>query len=144
MDANSLAALATTTYIALQPYLPVLLTKAAEKIGEEVPPGIAKLWNGLRERFAHKPNAEESLKDLSTSPDDPDIQAAFRVQLRKLLEEDTGFADELNRLIDQAGAKTDYHAVLHGSGAIAQGIGATAIGAGGTMIHGEPKDKESD
>lgn len=144
MDPNSIAALAVGTFTALQPYLPVLAAKAAEKIAEKIPSGIVKLWSLLRERFARNPNAEEALKDLLRTPEDPDAHAAFRIQLRKLLEQDSGFAAEVKCIVDQAGQQSDYAAVLQGSGAIAQGPNATAIGAGGVLINQPVDDDRSE
>jgi len=118
----------------LQPYLPILATKAAEKIGEKVPEAVGKVWGTLQKKFDTKAGAKEALEDLLKSPEDNDLQAAFRVQLKKLLEEDTDFAGSMDQLLKAAG--TSYNARLEGDGAIAQGDGATAVGAGGVHIGG--------
>ncbi len=118
----------------LQPYLPLLLTETAKAGGKKIPDAVGKLWDVLRSRMAQKPAAAEALTDISAAPDDPDTQAAFRVQVRKLLAEDADFAETLAELLSAAG--TRYEARLEGDGAIAQGDGATAVGKGGVYIGG--------
>jgi len=58
----------------------------------------------LKTRFAKRPAAHEALSDLEKSPDDADLQATLRVQLKKALEEDKAFAMELQELLRVAGA----------------------------------------
>jgi hypothetical protein len=127
-------ALVTSAWTVLQPYLPILATKAAEEIGKKVPEVAARLWAAIKGKVETRPAAKEALTDLLKSPEDGDLQATFRVQLKKLLEEDQSFAAELSKLLESAGS--DYKAQLIGSGAIAQGNGAKAVGAGGIMIGG--------
>ncbi len=119
---------------ALQPYLPFLLTEAATETGKRLPGAIGKLWQTLTERMQRKPAAAEALDDLKQFPDDPDAQAAFRQQIKKLLR-DEDFAAQLAALLQAAG--TRYEAHLEGDGAIAQGDGATAVGKGGVYIGGD-------
>ena len=127
-----IALLTTSTWTALQPYLPVLATKAAEKIGEKVPEAVGKVWTALKKKFDTKAAAKEALTDLLKSTADGDLQAAFREQLKKLLAEDADFAGNMDQLLKAAG--TSYNARLEGDGAIAQGDGATAVGAGGVQM----------
>ena len=119
---------------ALQPYLPILLTGAATEMGKRVPDAIGELWKTLTARMKQKPAATEALDDLTQTPDDPDAQAAFRMQVKKLLR-DEDFAAQLAALLQAAG--TRYEAHLEGDGAIAQGNGATAVGKGGVYIGGD-------
>jgi hypothetical protein len=110
MDPNLISMLATNTLNALQNYWTIIATKATEKIGEELPTHIGKIWTVLRERSARKPSTQEALADLIKNPNEPDLQAAFRVQLRKMLEEDRDFAEELKRILGTAETQATYQA----------------------------------
>jgi len=83
MDPGIISTTVEATWTALQPYLPVLATKAVEKVGSELPAAVGKLWSGLRAKFDTRPPAKEALVDMLKNPDDSDLQAAFRVQLNK-------------------------------------------------------------
>jgi hypothetical protein len=126
-----LALLTTATWTALQPLLPIIAAKGAEELGKQAG-GV--LWETIKKKFDTKAAAKEALGDLLKSPNDSDLQAAFRVQLKKLLEEDPAFASNVDQLLKATG--TTYTAHLEGDGAIAQGKGAKAVGAGGVMIGG--------
>ena len=130
-----LALLATSAWTMLQPYLPILATKAAETIGGKVPDAVGKVWEIIEKKFDTKATAKEALDDLLKAPKDEDNQATFRQQLKKLMAEDQSFATELSKFLEAAG---DTHkASLAGDGAIAQGAGAKAVGKGGVMIGGD-------
>jgi len=124
-------ALVTSAWTTLQPFLPVIATKAAEEIGKTA---VAKLWTAIEKKFDTKAAAKEALEDLLKNPKDEDTHVVFRVQLKKLLEEDNAFASDLASLLESAGS--DYNAQVIGGGAIAQGTNAKAVGAGGIMIEG--------
>jgi hypothetical protein len=126
--------LTTSAWTILQPYLPILATKAAEEIGTKVPEAVAKVWNAIQKKFHTKTAAKESLEDLLKSPEDADSQATFRQQLKKVIKEDESFAIEFSKLLAAAGGS--YRASLTGGGSIAQGAGAKAVGKGGMMIGG--------
>ncbi len=136
MDTSSISATAAAALTVLQPYLSVIAAKAAEKIGQELPAVVGKLWNAIKTRFDNKQMARETLKDLLKKPDDPDLQAAFRVQLKKALEEDHAFAQELRRLVEEADPGTSYQVR---DGALAVGKKAKAVGKGGRLIEGRVK-----
>ena len=127
--------LTITAWQAIQPLLPLIVTKGAEELGKRA---VGGLWESVKRKFDSKPAAKEALSDLLTSPADADLQAAFRVRLKKLLVEDATFAVQLSDLLEAAG--TQYNAALQGNGAIAQGDGATAVGKGGVYIGGSARD----
>jgi hypothetical protein len=84
----------------LIPYLAKAGEAAASKLGEQ-------LFVLLKNRFAERPAAQTALADLKAAPDDPDSQAALRLQLRKLLQTEPGLVAELQALLpaaDQAAA----------------------------------------
>jgi hypothetical protein len=140
-------ALVTSAWTTLQPLLPVIAAKGAEEIGKRA---VGEVWEAIKKKFDTKAAAKEALSDLLKAPEDADLQAAFRVQLKKLLEEDSAFAEEISRLLKPV-AEGGYSAQLHGDGALAQGQDAKAVGVGGMMIggnvsggihQGEKKDKQ--
>lgn len=122
-----LQALAQQVGTTLQPYMPLFSLEAAKAAGKNVPAAIGKVWDLVKDRFAKKPTAEEALRDLLKDPNDPDLQAAVRVQLRKLLEEDAEFAAKLRPVAEAAATQTTtYQADVKGDGNIlAQGTGIT-------------------
>ncbi len=127
-------ALTQTLWNYLQPYLPLLLTEAAKAGGKQAPQAVKAIWQALAERLQGRPAAAEALADLRRTPEDPDVQGAFRVQVKKLLADDADFAAQLANLLQAAGGQ--YAARLEGDGAIAQGQGATAVGSRGVFIGG--------
>ena len=79
------------------------------------------------------------MQDLLTNPDDADVEAAFRVQLKKSLQRDAGFAQALIQLLDEAQAQTSHGAEASGGSAIARGPAAKSVGKGGILIEGGVK-----
>jgi hypothetical protein len=128
--------LATTASAFLSPYLVKAGEKAAEKIGEKLPDIAAKVWNAVTAKFKGKPAAEEAVKDLVANPDDEDNRAAFRKELRKVLEAEPTFAAELARLLDSAQHQVGDTITVSGSGAAAT-KGGVAAGAGGAAVGGD-------
>jgi hypothetical protein len=133
MEPIAISVLTTTVLTLIQPHLNTIATKSAEKIGELVPETISRLWERMMDKFATKPTAQETTEDLLKSPDDSDVQAAFRVQLKKALAEDPAFADELKGLVEKASAQVDVEVR---DGAAAVGDHAKAVGKGGNLIEG--------
>lgn len=120
------------------PYLPYLVEtgkKAGDKVvGEVAFAGAKKVWGKLRGKVEEKPEAAEAVRDLAEDPEDSDLQAAVRVQLKKILAADSGFAEELAKLLEAAGSKT---LVLTGSGSGAQGNNNVLAGERGTAVGGD-------
>jgi len=96
---QSLSTIIAGVVTALAPYLPMIAKKTAEKVGEDLPGNVATLWNNLKIRFSKGQASQESLDDLLAKPDDPDVQAAFRVQLRKQAEADPLLEKELKNFL---------------------------------------------
>lgn len=102
MDLTQLAQVVTAF---LAPFLPYLL-KAGEKAAEEAGKKLGgdawerakMLWGKLRPKVEAKPAAQEAVKDVAGAPQDEDAQAALRLQLKKLLTEDQGFAEAVAQL----------------------------------------------
>lgn len=110
------AAMVTAVVAFLHLYLVEGGKATAKKVGEA-------LVGAIERRFKGKPAAEEALDDLKIEPEDDDIQAALRVQLKKAMKDDEAFGPELKGLLEKAKAKAPAtsQAAVYGSGAIAQG-----------------------
>ena len=96
MDPQTINVIATTTIGFLIPHLAKVGDAITKKIGEDI-------YQVLKTRFSRKPVAQETLTDLEEAPNDSDLQAALRVQLKKLLAEDEAFAGQLQNLLQKAG-----------------------------------------
>ena len=137
MDPITLAASATSF---LAPYLLKAGQALADQAVEHLPEGVDKVWSYVVEKFQGKPAAEEAANDLASHPDDEDSQAAFRRQLKKLLEDPT-VVTELSALLtkgkESMGINVQSGAVATGGG-VAAGQGGIAVGGsvGGNIVMG--------
>jgi len=103
------AALAQNVVAFLAPFLPYLVKagegaakEAGKKFTGEAWERAQGLWNKLRPKVEEKPAAQEVVQDLAKDPNDRDLQAALRVQLKKLLSEDQDLAQEISALFAEA------------------------------------------
>jgi len=142
MDIGALASSLTTALVPLLPYL----LKAGEKAAEETGKAVAgqgwewakSLWTKLKPEVEAKPAALEAAQDVAHAPEDEDLQAALRVQLKKLLTEDQSLAEEVSRWLEQGKAA--------GITVTASGERSVAIGGnvkGSTIVTGERNKVES-
>ncbi len=99
MDIQFISTIAAAAVGFIAPYLGKAGDAVGEKLGEEI-------YNIVKSHFTHKPALQDALRDLEEAPDDSDLQAALRVQLKKLLKEDEAFALELQQVIRKA-ARTE-------------------------------------
>ena len=125
--------LATTAASFLAPYFIKAGEKAFETVSEK---SVDSLWRAITSRFKGKATAEEAVKDLVARPADGDNQAAFRKELRKVLEADPAFAVELERLLISAQHQGGDTVINTGSGAVAA-KGSVAAGEGGVAVKGD-------
>ena len=139
-----IAALANSLTTALVPLLPFLL-KAGEKAAEETGKAVAgqslewakSLWIKLQPKVEAKPAALEAAQDVAHAPEDEDLQAALRVQLKKLLTEDQSLAEEVSRWLEQ-GKAAGITVTASGDGSVA--IGGNVQGSTiNTSVHGKVK-----
>jgi hypothetical protein len=117
MDPATLAASATAF---LAPYLLKAGQSLADQAVDHLPEGVNKVWSYVLEKFHGKPAAEVAANDIASNASDEDNQAAFRKELKKLLE-DPAIVAELSGLLAK--------------GKESQGISVSA-GDGGIAIHG--------
>jgi hypothetical protein len=136
MDIGMIAQIVTTTLAPFFPYLVKMGDKAAEevakKIGGEAWDDAKALWAQIRPRVEAAPAAKEALSDAASMPDDADAQAAFRLQLKKLLTQDAGFAREIEATVEE-GRQAGVSVVVSGNQAV--GIGGDMRG--GTIHTGD-------
>jgi hypothetical protein len=95
----------------LSPFLPTLLElggKAVEKnpesasgkFGEVAFAKAQAIWAKLSSKLETTEAAKEAAIDVANSPDDEDSQAALRVQLKKLLEQDDELFKEIAQILE--------------------------------------------
>ena len=93
----------------VHPWLPKL---TLEGPAPGMPQALAALWERLRDPIAQSIGASGALSDLSQEPSDPDVIAALRVQLRKLIQSDTALKMEIEQLLDYVRACKPRQVVL--------------------------------
>jgi hypothetical protein len=102
----------TTLTTFLSPFLPSLLKlggKALEKVtesasgkfGEATFTKAQAVWAKLSPKIEAKESAKEAVIDLANNPGDQDLQAALRVQLKKLLEQDEELMKEIEQILKE-------------------------------------------
>ncbi len=121
----------TSIWESLQPFLPVIATKAAEEIGKTT---ISELWKVIEKKFSTNESAKDILQDLINNPQDLDLQGAFRAHLKKLLEDDTLFLRDLSEQLESM--SRNHTTQIFGEGIIVQGNDSVVIGDNGTYISG--------
>jgi len=119
----------------LAPLLPALLKiggrvadETVAAVGDEAVGFARRLWDKLRGKVESKSAAQEAVNDVAEHPEDEDLQAALRVQLRKLLEEDTELAAEISKLWQGGQAANIVTTTVTASGAGSVAIGHDAVG----------------
>ncbi|HKV08773.1 MAG TPA: SUMF1/EgtB/PvdO family nonheme iron enzyme [Thermoanaerobaculia bacterium] len=137
MDLPNIPELASELARFLGPSLPYLVEtgkKAGEKVaGEAALAGAKEVWKKLRGKVEEKPEATEAVRDLAEDPEDADLQAAVRVQLKKILAADLGLAGELAAFFQTVKIEGSGNAVAQVRGdrnVVVQGSGNTVGGAG--------------
>jgi len=138
VDPISIPLIVTGTWTVLKPFVKKAGGKLLDRAGELLPEAVGKVWDTVKAKMESKPETADLPAEVAKAPDDEDAQAAFRYQLKKLLENDETFAKQLDALVKEAKqvTVTNMSATLSGDGAIAQGEGATAVGKGGVYVGG--------
>jgi CHAT domain len=135
-----------TTFLA--PFLPYLLqlgNKAAEtaagKFGEDAWSKAKVVWNKLQPKVEAKAAAQEAVADVAESPEDEDYQAALRVQLKKLLENDAILTAALAQIMQRGASAPQTQITQNVKGdrnqVVGQVVGGTVFGnIQGNVIYG--------
>ncbi|MBD2255465.1 hypothetical protein [Nostoc parmelioides] len=137
----------------LVPFLPYLL-KAGEKATEEAGKKVGEkfggdawekaksLWAKLSPKVEAKAAAIEAASDVAKDPEDKDALAALRLQLKKLLNEDSTLASEIVHLFEEAKQTGSVSNVIaSGERAVALGSNASGntISTGDNVTHNQSK-----
>jgi hypothetical protein len=125
---DTLAPLAAQVAGILAPFLPQLI-KTGQALAEGVADqadkqkaSVAKaLWDRLFPKVSETPAIDTAVKDAAKNPDDADYQAALRVQLRKVLTEDPGLAQELRAVLESGQQDGSVHVSAGGDRSVAVG-----------------------
>jgi formylglycine-generating enzyme required for sulfatase activity len=124
MDLDALVKTITSLLAKALPYLEKGRGKRAEEMGDQLGAvaweGVKAAWNKLRPKLKEKPSAQEAIEDFQQASDDPDTQAALRLQLKKLLKADPDLAQELADLLPVNAQPITYAAEAHDESVIAQ------------------------
>jgi CHAT domain len=97
----------TTLTASIAPFLPFLLN-----LDDKTPESAAfskaqAIWEILGSKVADKATTQESAIDLAKNPNDKDLQATLRVQLKKLLDQDAELSKAIQQILqDTTPAKT--------------------------------------
>ena len=142
-----------TTFLApVLPYLTKLGDKAAEsaaeKLGEATWTKAIAIWNQLHPKIKDKPAAQEAIADLSQNPDDPDLQAVFRVQLKKILGQDDELCQAIAKILEgnDPTPTTQITQTVTGNNnqIIGQSVGSTVVNVSGGTVSIGPQSNEPD
>jgi len=106
----------------LAPCLPFLIKVgnkavegASQKVGEDVWNKAKAIWAKLHPKVEAKAAAQEAAADVAKNPEDEDLQASLRVQLKKILETDTALAMEITQILQAETARpTGDNIQMHG------------------------------
>jgi TIR domain len=96
MDPITLATAATSL---LAPFIKKAGGAAMDKIAEQLPDTVGKIWNAISNKSG---SITEAASDLAQNPDDADNEVVFKKQLQKALEKDQEFASLLTDLVEKA------------------------------------------
>jgi hypothetical protein len=124
----------------LAPFLPSLV-KAGEKVAEKAADAVSDeaftyaraLWEKLKPGVDAKPAAKEAAEEVAAHPDDSKALGALEIQLRKLLEKDSGLVDDLARIWQEAQAANVVQVTASGARSVAVG----GIVTGSTIVTGD-------
>ena len=96
MDALTLATAATSL---LAPFIKKAGAAALDKLAEQVPDTIGKIWSALSNK---SDRITEAATELADNPEDAFNEESFKRQLQKTFEKDQEFASLLSELVERA------------------------------------------
>jgi hypothetical protein len=137
---DALAQTAGQVAMFLAPFLPRLLAvgeaiveDAEQELREQGWEQAKAIWQRLGPKVDERPSAREAVEDAAAHPKDGDLQAALRVQIRKLLSEDRALEGDLTRLLQAGRQPGSVTTVTASQGGVAAGGNIS----GGTFITGD-------
>src|SRR5829696_3243867 len=111
MDPITLASAAVSL---LAPYLGQLAGKVIDKAGDQLAesalPAVKRVYEAVKARLQPGSYAGNQLQGVEERPESQGRQQALQGALAEVLEEDAGFATELERLVTQARQAAGWHA----------------------------------
>ncbi len=136
MDVGVLAHSVTMFLLPVLPYLNKPGEKAVEeigkKIGGEVWEGAKALWAKLFPKIEAKPALLDAVQHAALPSASEDDKTVLRVQIQRLLQEDSALANEVARLLETA-QPVGVHVAVSGHRSV--GIGGSVSGS--TIITGD-------
>jgi hypothetical protein len=101
--------IAADTVAFLTPLLPILIKvgndpadEAGARLGADVWHSARSIWSRLQPAIGADPRATAAVLELAAAPDDDDLRAQLRVQLRRLVAKDVQLAESLRQLLAAA------------------------------------------
>lgn len=113
--------LAATAVVLLAPYLVKAGEAFAEKAGEALADKTGALYRAIKSKFTDDTYAEQTLLRLEEAPDSEGRQTALEHLLAEKMEEDSGFAEQVRRLIEEAKAADTRNVISYGERSVAIG-----------------------
>lgn len=113
--------LAVTVVALLAPYLVKAGEAFAEKAGEALADKTGALYRAIKNKFANDSYAEQTLLRLEEAPDSKGRQTALEHLLTEKMEEDGTFAEQVQRLIEEARAADTRNVISYGERSVAAG-----------------------
>jgi hypothetical protein len=102
--------ISTTITTFIKPFLPFLLNLgskvfdgALDELGANALHKAKSIWAALLPKIEVKSAFQEAAAELAADPDNADLQAALRVQLQKLLDQDPTLAEILTAILNEPG-----------------------------------------
>lgn len=107
MDAASVAVITQTAVSLLLPYLKSIGEEFAKGLGKEIGTDAGetvlqktkKLYGAIKKKFSSNEETSTILTDFEKKPDDADVQGAIRHYLKRYIENDKTFSDEIASLV---------------------------------------------
>jgi CHAT domain len=138
-----------TLMAAIAPFLPSLLKPHDREIDRSTESAAAQtaraIWEKLGSQVAAKAAAQEIAIDFADRPEDKDLQAALRVQLKKILDQDPELSAAIDRILQAdanvplAGAKIQQNITGDRNQTIGQVSGGHVFGnITGNVVIGQP------
>jgi hypothetical protein len=127
MDPVTLAAAVTSL---LAPFIKKVGEKAMDKLAEQLPGSVGKIWDAISSKSS---NVTEAASDLAKNPDDADNEVFFKKQLQKVLEKDQDLASLLTDLTEKAKSESSISIVGDGVVANNNSIAIKDISVGGDL-----------
>jgi hypothetical protein len=119
------ALIATQTVESLTPFLPLLIKadshaaeEAGSRLGSDAWESARRIWSRLQPAIDADPRASAAVLELAAAPNDSDLRAQLRIQLRRLVANDEELAVDLNQLIAAAPSPSNRDTGISISGPI--------------------------